>query len=102
MTWRDDATALWGEDFVEPMALVLDVNQRTVERWKAGQVEPPDGVLQDLQELHAFKPSDPKAVGAAAKLVALLGLSEARSRCRRMYESVDLVEAWMKEGDNNA
>lgn len=51
MTWQDAAHALWGPDWIAPLSDVLNVNRRTVERWRAGEQEIPNLIAADLIRL---------------------------------------------------
>ena len=42
---------LFGSDWKLPLAVALDVNERTVRRWAAGTTAIPDGVDTDIGEL---------------------------------------------------
>lgn len=43
--------ALWGPRWQSEMARELDVADRTVRRWVAGEMDPPNGVYGDLLRL---------------------------------------------------
>ena len=43
--------ALFGSAWQKPMAGALDVNERTVRRWHAGDSNVPSGVWPELKEL---------------------------------------------------
>lgn len=45
---RAAGEALYGPRYESELALALDVNRRTVRRWKSGQDEPQPGVWSDL------------------------------------------------------
>jgi hypothetical protein len=52
------------------MSAVLDINIRTVERWKAGKGEPPSLVVEEMRWLVALMPDQPRAIGLTAHLWA--------------------------------
>lgn len=43
--------ALYGPRFQRELATALNVNERTMRRWIAGDTSPPDSVLYDLKRL---------------------------------------------------
>ena len=45
--------AIYGAEWVSPMARDLSVNLRTMQRWAAGDTAPPDTVFADLKLLAA-------------------------------------------------
>jgi hypothetical protein len=47
------ATALYGALWQNALARALDINQRTVRRWAAGEAPVPPGVWQDISEIMA-------------------------------------------------
>jgi hypothetical protein len=49
--WQLVCKGLWGPDWIAPLAEVLGVNRRTVERWKSGTVEIPGDVVAELARL---------------------------------------------------
>jgi len=51
MSWQDHAERLWGEEWIAPMSEVLDINRRTIERWRAGEGGPGHGLKVELQRL---------------------------------------------------
>lgn len=55
MSMRDDLVkygeALFGPRFQRELAEALEVNERTMRRWIAGDTEPPDGIKADLLRL---------------------------------------------------
>lgn len=55
---KDIGRALFGDQWQVPLARELDVADRTVRRWAAGDVAPPAGVWPDLAKIcraHALK-----------------------------------------------
>jgi hypothetical protein len=42
---------LWGDDWVAPLAQVLGVNRRTVERWRNGDLQIPAHIVAELVRL---------------------------------------------------
>lgn len=48
---RQTCEALWGDDWIAPLADILGVNRRTVERWKSGDVPMPRHIANDLLKL---------------------------------------------------
>lgn len=51
MEWKNTCEALWGDDWIAPLSEVLRVNRRTVERWKSGEIEPPQSIVAELVRL---------------------------------------------------
>lgn len=51
MDWQDSAQRLWGEEFIAPMSEVLMINRRTIERWKAGEGQPSNGIQVEMMRL---------------------------------------------------
>jgi phage terminase Nu1 subunit (DNA packaging protein) len=51
MQWQYACEALWGPDWIAPLSEVLNVNRRTVERWKSGEIEIPEHIARDLERL---------------------------------------------------
>ena len=49
--WQSACEGLWGEDWMAPLAEVLGVNRRTVERWRDGQVAIPAHIAAELARL---------------------------------------------------
>lgn len=43
--------ALYGEQWQSPLARALDVNLRTMQRWAAGQNDPPEHLREDMIRL---------------------------------------------------
>ena len=54
MTWQSSAAALWGDQWIAPMAEVCRINRRTIERWRAGDGEPNEVIQRDLARLALF------------------------------------------------
>jgi hypothetical protein len=48
---RAAGVALYGPRYESDLAIALDVNRRTVRRWKSGEDEPRPGVWSDLLAL---------------------------------------------------
>jgi hypothetical protein len=48
---KPDCEALWGEDWMAPLAEVLAVNRRTVERWRSGEIIIPARISDELCRL---------------------------------------------------
>lgn len=61
MMWTDTCRTLWGDDWIAPAAEFLDVNRRTVERWKSGAVTIPPHVERRVSEIPI--PDDPRPFG---------------------------------------
>lgn len=51
MNWQSACLGLWGEDWIAPLSEVLEVNRRTVERWKSGEGTIPEHIERDLIRL---------------------------------------------------
>lgn len=51
MSWQDACQSLWGADWIAPLSEVLDVNRRTIERWRSGEVQIPAHIEADLIRL---------------------------------------------------
>jgi hypothetical protein len=70
--WRHLAISLWGENYARPMADVLGIAKRTVERWKVGAFEPkePAQVEGELRRLINLMPKHPRIIGDIACRVA--------------------------------
>lgn len=49
--FRRAGAALYGEQFVAPLAVALKVDKNTVGKWAAGKSDVPVGVWADIQEL---------------------------------------------------
>jgi phage terminase Nu1 subunit (DNA packaging protein) len=49
--WQKTCVALWGEDWIAPLSEVLDVNRRTVARWKVGDIQIPAHIAADIVRL---------------------------------------------------
>lgn len=49
--WRKACTRLWGADWIAPLADVLGVSRRTIERWKAETIPIPERIRRDLIDL---------------------------------------------------
>ena len=100
-TWRILALTLWGENFARPMADVLGVHKKTVERWKLGHVVPPDPAYLEgrLRELIDLMPRTPRVIGEVAAREAR---GEEFWAIRRDYlthrDAVDLLENHLRFG----
>jgi len=55
--WKRACEQLWGEDWIAPLADVLGVSRRTIERWKAGQMRIPSSIAEDLVSLTSTLPA---------------------------------------------
>lgn len=49
--WRTAAKRMWGDDWIAPLADVLQVSRRTVERWRSGRIPIPEAIARDLASL---------------------------------------------------
>ena len=49
--WQEWPQRLWGDDWIAPMSEVLNINRRTIERWRAGEGEPNIGLQTELRRL---------------------------------------------------
>jgi ribosome-binding protein aMBF1 (putative translation factor) len=58
--------ALYGARWRTEMSRDLGVNERTVRRWEAGELNPRPGVFEDLKRLAAERVKDLRAVMAEA------------------------------------
>lgn len=50
--------ALMGPQWQAPLARALGVNLRTMQRWAAGDGQPPDSVWTDIRKLLALRKSE--------------------------------------------
>jgi len=83
VSWQDVCQALWGADWIAPLAEVLAVNRRTVERWRSGAVRIPDAIIADLTRLSRSGPVT-RAYGDVLRRIA-------------RGETVEGIEAWMSD-----
>ncbi len=51
MGWQGDAQKIWGQDWIAPISEVLDINRRTIERWRAGEGAPRENLQTELRRL---------------------------------------------------
>lgn len=66
--WQDHARALWGDEWIAPMSEVLDINRRTIERWRRGDGAPADVIQRSLARI-AQRP-DPHLIGDVLRRLA--------------------------------
>jgi hypothetical protein len=52
---KDVGEALYGDQWINPLADDLEVSQRTMRRWATGTADIPVGVWEDLLELMRFR-----------------------------------------------
>ena len=81
--WQSACEGLWGTDWMAPLAEVLDVNRRTVERWRAGEVAMPRHIADDLCRL--------PRIGSAQR-----AYGETLRRLAR-GETMDDIEQWIAD-----
>lgn len=70
MTWQNDAAALWGEGWKAPLSECWGINRRTVERWSAGNGEPPEALALALAQVRRRYASNPRIAGALLRRMA--------------------------------
>lgn len=58
MNWTKTCKLLWGDDWIAPLAEVLDVHRKTVERWKSGAIKVPPEVEREIQSMAPFARED--------------------------------------------
>ena len=68
--WQERCAALWGDDWIAPLADVLAVNRRTVERWRSGAIEIPSAIADEIVRLPALGGAT-SAYGAMLRRMAL-------------------------------
>lgn len=63
--WRDACVRLWGEHWMAPLADVLGVSRRTVERWNKGDVQIPAETEHDIANIgpSSEEPIESRAYG---------------------------------------
>jgi len=105
MTWQDAARALWGDDWIAPLADVLGANRRTVERWRAGEGEPRAATTDLLARLARRSGSDARIMGAVLRRIAdgegpqeIIAEMNAVMRCLKRCEAAQSDLAAMRRG----
>lgn len=66
--WQKWPQRLWGDDWIAPMSEVLEINRRTIERWRAGEGAPRSQLQEQLQRMSQC--NDPRAMGAILRRLA--------------------------------
>ncbi len=94
-SWQRWPERLWGEDWIAPMSEVLNINRRTVERWRAGQGAPNTRLIGELQRL-AMRP-EARSIGAVLRRMAN---GESASDIRRDMRAMELAITQVEEGVN--
>ena len=51
MNWISACEAMWGDDWIAPLSEVLNINRRTVERWKSGEGNIPPHIAAELVKI---------------------------------------------------
>lgn len=68
--WQEAAQALWGDDWIAPMAEWADINRRTIERWKAGVGEPRQPLQDRLVAIARRAGTDAQVMGSILRRMA--------------------------------
>ena len=90
--WQRWPARLWGDDWIAPMSEVLDINRRTIERWRAGEGEPREALQNELRKL-ALRP-EARAVGSVLRRLSRgETLEDIRRDLKAMQIAVDRVAA---------
>lgn len=94
MNWQEWPERLWGHDWIAPMAEVLDINRRTIERWRAGEGEPNIGLQTEMRRLAMHH--EARAVGSVLRRLARgETLEDIRRDVRAMQIAITRVSADM-------
>lgn len=68
--WQEAARNLWGDDWIAPLSELIEVNRRTIERWKSGEGEPRQGIQDALVMLARRSGQDARVMGAVLRRMA--------------------------------
>lgn len=68
--WQEAAQALWGDDWIAPMAEWADINRRTIERWREGKGEPRTELRDRLVQIARRAGTDARSMGDVLRRMA--------------------------------
>jgi transcriptional regulator with XRE-family HTH domain len=78
--------ALYGAEWPSAMAEAIQVNRRTVQRWRTGQQPVPAGALEAIAQLALDRAAELAPLAAAARVAAQLAPPGYWERTRRAQE----------------